>query len=59
MNFPQLGRSYGEIREDLRGIPLNGYIILYKITDDTLEILRVVHGSRNLNALFESDEQES
>jgi toxin ParE1/3/4 len=59
MNFPQLGRSYGEIREGLRGIPLNGYIILYQITDDTLEILRVVHGSRNLNALFEPDEEES
>ncbi|MDJ1180220.1 type II toxin-antitoxin system RelE/ParE family toxin [Roseofilum sp. BLCC_M91] len=59
MNFPQLGRSYGEIREGLRGIPLNGYIILYQITDDTLEILRVVHGSRNLNPLFEPDEEES
>jgi len=59
MNFPRLGRTYGEIREGLRGIPLNGYIILYQITDDTLEILRIVHGSRDLNVLFESDEEDS
>jgi toxin ParE1/3/4 len=58
INFPTIGRSYEEIRADLRGVPLDGYIILYQVTDNTLEILRVVHGSRNLKALFESDDEE-
>ncbi|HAT15406.1 MAG TPA: type II toxin-antitoxin system RelE/ParE family toxin [Microcoleaceae bacterium UBA11344] len=58
INFPMIGRSYEEIRADLRGVPLDGYIILYQVTANTLEILRVVHGSRNLKALFESDEEE-
>lgn len=58
INFPMIGRSYEEIRPDLRGVPLDGYIILYQVTANTLEILRVVHGSRNLKALFESDEEE-
>ena len=49
---------YEEIRPNLRGVPLDGYIILYQLTDNTLEILRVVHGSRNLKDLFESDEDE-
>lgn len=53
-----IGRSYEEINPDLRGVPLDGYIILYQVTANTLEILRVVHGSRNLKALFESDEDE-
>ncbi len=53
-----IGRIYEEIRPDLRGVPLDGYIILYQLTDNTLEILRVVHGSRNLKDLFESDEDE-
>lgn len=52
-----LGRSYEDIRAGLRGVPLDGYIILYQVTANTLEILRVVHGSRNLKALFESEEQ--
>jgi hypothetical protein len=32
-NFPNMGRSYGEIKDYLRGVPLNGYIILYRVTD--------------------------
>ena len=58
INFPMMGRIYEDIRPDLRGVPLDGYIILYQITDNTLEILRVVHGSRNLKDLFESDEDD-
>jgi len=34
VNFPKLGRNYTEIRPDLRGIPLDGYIIFYRILDD-------------------------
>jgi toxin ParE1/3/4 len=36
-----MGRSYGEIKDYLRGVPLNGYIILYRVTDGGIEILRV------------------
>ncbi len=56
INFPMMGRSYEEIRSGLRGVPLDKYIILYQVTDNTLEILRVVHGSRYLKNLFQSDE---
>jgi toxin ParE1/3/4 len=56
VDFPNLGRSYAEIRPDLRGLPLNGYIIFYRILDDGIEILRVVSGRRNLASLFEEQE---
>ncbi|NJR26040.1 MAG: type II toxin-antitoxin system RelE/ParE family toxin [Richelia sp. CSU_2_1] len=55
-NFPNLGRSYIEISPNLRGLPLDGYIIFYRILDDGIEILRVVSGRRDLPSLF--DEQE-
>ena len=58
VNFPMIGRSYEDIKTGLRGVPLDGYIILYQVTANTLEILRVVHGSRNLKALFESDQDD-
>ncbi|NJK70438.1 MAG: type II toxin-antitoxin system RelE/ParE family toxin [Microcoleus sp. CSU_2_2] len=58
INFPMIGRSYEDIRAGLRGVPLDGYIILYQVTTNTLEILRVVHGSRNLKTLFESEEED-
>ena len=53
-----MGRSYEDVKPGLRGVPLDGYIILYQITDNNLEILRVVYDSRNLNDLFESDEND-
>jgi toxin ParE1/3/4 len=54
-SFPTMGRSYSHIRFDLRGIPLQGYIILYRlIDDDGLEIVRVVNARQDLEGLFES-----
>lgn len=50
--FPNMGRSYAEIVPSLRGIPLNGYIILYQVLEDGIVIVRVVSGYRNLESLF-------
>ncbi|BBD63579.1 hypothetical protein NIES2109_64540 (plasmid) [Nostoc sp. HK-01] len=54
-NFPNMGRSYANIKLDLRGVPLDGYIILYRIIDSSIEIVRVVSGYRNLESLFAED----
>lgn len=54
-NFPNMGRSYANIKTDLRGVPLDGYIILYRIIDSGIEIVRVVSGYRNLESLFTED----
>jgi toxin ParE1/3/4 len=51
--FPNSGKSYAEIRSDLRGLPLEGYVIFYRVFNDGIEILRVVSGRRNFPALFE------
>ncbi|AUT03050.1 plasmid stabilization protein [Nostoc sp. CENA543] len=51
-NFPNMGRSYSNIRVDLRGLPLDGYVILYRVIDSGIEIVRVVSGYRDLESLF-------
>jgi toxin ParE1/3/4 len=53
IQFPNIGRSYQEIRPYLRGIPLDGYIIFYRLGQDTIEIMRVVKGNRDLETLFD------
>lgn len=56
--FPSMGRSYTEIRTSLRGVPLQGYIVFYKVRNNGVEILRVISGRRNLGDLFvDVDEQ--
>ena len=58
VNFPNIGREYNNLRPGLRGLPLNGHIILYRIIDDGIEIVRVVNGRRNLKALFANPLEE-
>ncbi|MBD2207558.1 type II toxin-antitoxin system RelE/ParE family toxin [Calothrix sp. FACHB-1219] len=55
-NFPSMGRSYAHIKPSLRGLPLDGYVILYQVLDDGIEILRVVSGYRDLESLFADEE---
>ncbi len=50
--FPNSGKSYAEIRPDLRGLSLEGYVIFYRILEDGIEILRVVSGRSNFPSLF-------
>jgi toxin ParE1/3/4 len=50
--FPNSGKSYANIRADLRGLSVAGYIVFYRLLDDRIEILRVVSGRRNLQDLF-------
>jgi toxin ParE1/3/4 len=52
MQFPNMGKQYSSIREGLRGMPLDGYIIFYRVLGDGVEIMRVVNGRQDLEALF-------
>jgi toxin ParE1/3/4 len=48
---PRIGRARPELRSDLRSFPYGAYLILYRVIDDGVEIVRVVHAARNLDDL--------
>jgi toxin ParE1/3/4 len=50
--LPELGRDRSEIAEGIRALNCRDYLILYRILPDMVEIVRVVHGARDLNSLF-------
>jgi toxin ParE1/3/4 len=52
-SFPKSGRSYDDLQVGLRGLPLEGYIILYRSTDSGIEIVRVANGRQDLQSLFD------
>ncbi|MFN6563085.1 MAG: type II toxin-antitoxin system RelE/ParE family toxin [Nostoc sp. ChiSLP01] len=56
-SFPNMGRSYENIKVNLRGVPLDGYIILYRVIDNGIEIVRVVSGYRNIESLFSEPDE--
>lgn len=41
-----------DLRPGLRSIPVGEYIIIYRIQDEDVVILRVLRGSRNIEALL-------
>ena len=55
--FSLMGRSYSQLRPYLRGIPLQNYIIFYRIANDGIEIMRIIRGDRDLEAFFEENEE--
>lgn len=50
---PYLGRLRKELRRDLRSWAMGSYVIFYIATGDLVEIVRVLHGARDLPPLFE------
>lgn len=57
-NFPNMGRRRDELLPSLRSFPVDDYIIFYRPIEGGIEILRVVSGYRDLNALFEGLDDE-
>jgi toxin ParE1/3/4 len=51
--FPNIGRIRDQdLRPGLRSFPVGEYVIVYRIQDDDIFILRVLHGRRNIESLF-------
>lgn len=48
---PRVGRKRDEIKSGLRSVTEGDYVILYRILDDAIAIMRVAHGSRDLRRL--------
>ncbi len=51
-NNPALGPERPDIAPELRYFPVGRYLILYRMLDDDIEVVRVLHGARHLPGLF-------
>jgi toxin ParE1/3/4 len=49
---PHMGRLHTYLAQGLRGLPVDDYIILYREADDGIEVVRVLHGARDIESLF-------
>lgn len=52
--MPAAGRKREEIRVGLRSHPVGNYVIFYQQVKGRVEIVRVIHGSREVTKVFES-----
>jgi toxin ParE1/3/4 len=51
--YPNMGRARDhDLRPGLRSFPVGEYMILYRVEGEDIVILRVLRGSRNIEALY-------
>lgn len=51
-DFPNMGVSRDELRAGLRSQSIGNYLIFYFPLEDGVDIVRVLHGSRDIESLF-------
>jgi toxin ParE1/3/4 len=51
--FPEMGRPRNDLLIYLRSFAVKNYLILYQPNSQGVEILRVVHGSRDIAKIFD------
>lgn len=50
---PKMGRTRNEIKQNLRCFPKGSHIIFYRILQDHIRIVRILHASRDYPQFFE------
>ncbi|TQF31720.1 type II toxin-antitoxin system RelE/ParE family toxin [Bradyrhizobium sp. UNPA324] len=54
--FPNAGRARDEIRSGLRSLAVAPQVVFYRLKDDRAEIVRVLDGRQDIEAIFSKDE---
>lgn len=52
--YPESTPARPDISEDFRSLVVGRYLVLYRVRDDSVDVVRVVHGARDLGRLRES-----
>jgi len=50
---PGVGRRREELAPGILSFPFGRYVIFYRTNRDTIEIVRILHGARDIQAIFE------
>jgi toxin ParE1/3/4 len=50
--YPFGGRARDEVRRGLRSIAETPYVVFYRVAEESTEIVRVLHGRRDIDEIF-------
>lgn len=53
--FPHAGPPRPQWGEGIRIAVHGKYLIVYRVRDEAMQVLRIVHGARDLDTLFEEE----
>lgn len=52
-SMPELGRKRPDLAPELRSLAVGNYVVFYRPMKDCIQVIRVLHGARDLPQLFE------
>lgn len=52
VELPKSGKLRPELAQSLRCFPVEKYLLFYREQGSTIELVRVLHAARDINALF-------
>lgn len=50
-----MGRARDELAAELRSFPFGRYVIFYEPIEDGIDVVRVLHSARDIDAVFGED----
>jgi toxin ParE1/3/4 len=50
--WPEYGKARDDVREGPRSMPLSRYVVFYRATKTAIEIVRVLDGRREVDAIY-------
>ncbi|PZV27272.1 MAG: type II toxin-antitoxin system RelE/ParE family toxin [Snowella sp.] len=50
-----LGRKRSELLPDLRSFPIDNYVVFYQQIDGGIDVIRLLHGSRDIEEVFKEN----
>ena len=48
-----LGRQREDLRNGIRTFPFKGYVLVFRYEKDRLEVVNIIHGARDIEAMFQ------
>ena len=49
---PHIGQGVSDLAVSLRRFPVSNYLIFYEATASGIEVVRILHGARDIDAMF-------
>jgi len=53
---PLAGEERSDLSANVRAFPIGNYVIFYRPTEDGIQVLRVLHGARDIPRIFRTGE---
>lgn len=53
---PMMGRARDELAPGVRSFPFGRYVVFYVPLDDGIDVVRVLHGARDIDAVFNPEQ---